>query len=136
VAPPVIPVLDVLLGGRLHGGITERRASNGHRFVTGTVRVTDKDGAGHFVSIISFSESAITALLSLGEGASVALSGELGVTTYIARDASVRPALSMLVHECLTDYHVMRRRRAIRGTPGSEPLPFDGELPADLTGAA
>jgi hypothetical protein len=47
--------------------------------VTGTVRVTDKDGAGHFVSFISFAESAITALLSLAEGASVSLSGSRGL---------------------------------------------------------
>jgi single-stranded DNA-binding protein len=48
------------------------------------------NGESAFVNVIAFGESAMTALLALDEGDSIALAGELTVSTYTAKNGEVR----------------------------------------------
>ena len=110
-------MIDALVSGRLHGAPVERTARNGSRFATAKLRVSLRDGAAIFVNVISFSNTAITALLALADGDSAALAGELTVKTYTAQDGTARPSLDLLAHAVLTEYHVARKRQAVRDRP-------------------
>ncbi len=109
-------MIDVLVQGRLHRAAQQRTSKTGSPFVTATVRVPTKDGTSIFVSVIAFSESAVTALLALEDGDAVALAGELTPKVYTPRDGGEpRPSLDLLAHAVLSPYHVKRRREAIAG---------------------
>ena len=137
-------MIDALIHGRLHKAPQARTASNGRRFATANVRTPTKDGTAIFVSVIAFSESAVTALLALEDGDAVALAGELTPKIYTPRDGGEpRPSLDLLAHAILSPYHVKRRREAVAGnrderttdrSPTHEPpaAPAHEELDDDL----
>lgn len=106
-------MIDALIAGRLHGPPKIRTSQSGKRFATCTVRTATRDGAALFVNVIAFHAGAITALLALSDGDSVAISGELTPKVYIPQEGEPRPSLDLLAHAVLTEYHVERNRRAI-----------------------
>lgn len=128
-------MIDALIAGRLHGAPKSRTSSAGKPFATATVRTATRDGSAIFVSVITFEAAAVTALLALGDGDSVALAGELTPKVYTPQGGEPRPSLDLLAHAVLTEYHVQRKRRAIaNGDPGpaaggEQPGVFDEELP-------
>jgi single-stranded DNA-binding protein len=125
--PEVSGVIDGLIGGRIHGTPVSRVGKSGRPFVTAHVRVSLRDGESIFANVICFAQDARTALAALKEGDSVCLSGELTPRIYQPKDGgSPRPALDMLAHAVLTEYHVARRRKAMQTS-----LPFNDALPAE-----
>jgi single-stranded DNA-binding protein len=80
------------------------------------VRAALRDGATVFVNCIAFAEDAVTALLALLDGDSVALAGELTPKVYQPQTGEPRPSLDLLVHAVLTQYHVARKRKAVEGS--------------------
>ncbi len=125
-------MIDALIAGRLYGKPAERTSASGNQYVTAKVRVSTRDGEAPFVSVIAFNRNAVTALLALGDGDSVCLTGELTAKAYSGKAGEPKPSLELLAHQCLTEYHVARRRNAIRepdrrAVPGD--LPFNGDLP-------
>jgi Single-strand binding protein family len=108
-------MIDALIAGRLYGNVTEREAKNGSPFAVCKIRVATAGGDGCiFVSVITFSPIAITALLALTDGDSVALCGELTPKVWTDKNGEARPALDLVAHAVLTSYHVSRKRQAIR----------------------
>jgi hypothetical protein len=109
-------MIDALVAGRLYGKATEREAKNGSPFAVCKIRVATAGGDGcMFVSVITFSPSAISALLALTDGDSVALAGELTPKCWIDKNGEARPALDLVAHAAVTAYHVARKRgQAIR----------------------
>ena len=106
--------IDALIQGRVHRTPQARTSANGRRYATATVRTATRDGAAVFVSVIAFSDSAVTALLALEDGDSVALAGELTPKIYTPRDGGEpRPSLDLVAHRVLTEYHVTRKRKAV-----------------------
>jgi single-stranded DNA-binding protein len=120
-------MIDGLVSGRIHGAPTERTTKAGKPFATAKLRVALRDGATQFVNVIAFDEVAVDALLALSDRDSVAIAGELTVGVYEPENGAARPTLDLLAHSVLTEYHVARKRKAVRG--GNAPLPFDDELP-------
>lgn len=122
--------IDALIQGTLHRAPQARTSQNGKRFATASVRTATRDGAAIFVSVIAFSESAVTALLALEDGDSVALAGELTPKVYTPRDGGEpRPSLDLLAHRVLTEYHVARKRKAVQDAhAGDDRVPFDDDL--------
>lgn len=108
-------MIDALIAGKLYGAPVKRTSTNDNSFVTAKVRVAMRDGEGAFVNIITFSRSCGEALLALQDGDSVALSGELKVSVYEAKDATWKPSLDLMAHVALSPYHVARTRKAVRG---------------------
>jgi single-stranded DNA-binding protein len=106
-------MIDALIAGRLYGTPTERTSQNGNRFVTAKVRAPMANGETMFVNVIAFSDAAKTALLALAEGDSVAISGELKVSTYNDKNGTSRPSLDLTAHAVLTEYHIQRKRKAV-----------------------
>ena len=129
--------IDALIQGTLYKAPQARTASNGRRFATATARTAIKDGSAIFVSVIAFSESAVTALLALEDGDAVALAGELTPKIYTPRDGGEpRPSLDLVAHKVLTEYHVARKRKAVAEAKAQEhpaPTPAAAETaPAEF----
>ena len=84
--------------------------------VTCKVRVpTSGEAETIFVSVIAFDAQPCRALLELGDGDSVALSGALTPKVWTDKQGQTRPALDMVAHQVLTAYHVTRKRKAMEG---------------------
>jgi single-stranded DNA-binding protein len=110
-------MIDALIASRLHGKVQRRTSKNDHGYATAKVRAPMTNGESAFVNAIAFGESAMTALLALDEGGSISLAGELTVSTYTAKNGEVRPSLNLAAHAVLTEYHVTRKRQAVKGEP-------------------
>jgi hypothetical protein len=99
-------VIDALIAGRIHGTPTARTASTGKPFATAKVRVAN---------VIAFDKDAIAGLLALSDRDSAALAGELTPKVWTDKDGTARPSLDLLAHGVLTEYHVSRKRQAVKG---------------------
>ena len=107
-------MIDALISGRLYGQPQQRTAKTGKTYVTCKVRAAGGDGESLFVNVIAFSPAVQSALLALGDGESIALSGELTPGTWTDREGHARPSLDMTAHAILTAYHVTRKRAAVQ----------------------
>ena len=106
-------MIDALITGRLHSEPERRTAKNGNPYAVAKVRVPTSGGEALFVSVIAFNEAPVTALLALGEGDSVAIAGELTPKVWTDKAGVARPSLDLIAHAVLTEYHVMRKRKAL-----------------------
>ena len=119
-------MIDSLVAGRLHGQPTQRTSKAGKAFAVAKVRVAAGDGESTFISVIAFDDAPCTALLALGDGDSVALSGSLSQKAWTDKEGNTRPSLDLVAHQVLTTYHVTRKRAAMQGMQASPaPRPRD-----------
>jgi single-stranded DNA-binding protein len=106
-------MINALIAGRLYGRPQERSGKNGQAFATAKVRVPTRDGNAIFVNVIAFEDAAVTAILALDNGDSIALTGELTPKVYMPPAGEPRPALDLLAHAVVSAYHVARKRKAV-----------------------
>jgi single-stranded DNA-binding protein len=106
-------LIDALIAGHLYGAPEERTSKNGNPYAVAKVRTATASGKVVFVSVIAFNPAAVTALLALSEGDSVALSGELTANAWMDKTGTARPSLDLVAHQVLTEYHVTRKRKAL-----------------------
>ena len=106
-------MFDVLLSGKLRGAPDVRTSKNGSLFMIFRLNVpTGKDGGYVQASCITFSQTAIDALINLTEGDSVAVSGEAVIKTWEGKHG-IQTGLDVTVHGVLTAYHLGRKREAV-----------------------
>ena len=103
-------MIDGLIAGRLYGTASERTGQNNTQFVTAKVLAAGGDGEPLFVNVIAFAGPAMTALLALDDGDSVALAGSLTPKVWTDKNGDTRPALDMVAHGVLTAYQVDQKR--------------------------
>jgi single-stranded DNA-binding protein len=120
-------MIDALIAGRLYGHAEERAGQAGSTFVTCKVRTARDAGDAIMCNVIAFDEEVRRALLALGDGDSVALSGALTPKVWTDKQGNARPALDLIAHAVLTPYHVARKRRAALGKPDAEEDESDNE---------
>lgn len=108
-------MIDALIAGKINGTPQQKTGKNGHTYVTAKVRAQANDEQV-FVNVIAFANTAQSALLALGDGETVALSGSLKPTAWTDKDGNARPSLDMVASAALTPYHVTRKRKAVAGT--------------------
>lgn len=129
-------MIDALIAGRIYGKPQARTAKNGSAFAVAKIRVGTRDGDALFVSVISFSGSAVQVLLALEDGDSIALAGELTPKVYTDRDGNARPALDLLAHAALSPYAVSRKREKLKkpnsGERDNAPEPAESEPEAPV----
>jgi len=106
-------MIDALISGKLYGQPQQRTGNSGKLFTTAKVRTVTCGGEAQFVNVIAFSTTVQDALMALGDGDSIALSGELTPKVWTDRNGEARPALDMVAHAALTAYHVTRKRTAV-----------------------
>ena len=107
-------MIDALISGKLYGQPTERTSKSGKPFALAKVRAAGGDGESLFVNVIAFDTAPCTALLALGDGDSVALSGSLTPKVWTDKEGNARPGLDLVAHQVLTAYHVTRKRDTMR----------------------
>ena len=107
-------MIDALISGKLYGQPTERTSKTGKPFALAKVRAAGGDGESLFVNVIAFDAAPCTALLALGDGDSVALSGSLTPKVWTDKGGNARPGLDLVAHQVLTAYHVTRKRNTAR----------------------
>lgn len=107
-------MIYALISGRLYGTPTARTSKTGRPFVTGKLRVSVANGETAFINFICFAAPAVSVLVALADGDSVALSGELNVKTWTDSEGHARPGLDLVCHAAITTYHVSRKRQAVR----------------------
>ena len=106
-------MIDALIAGKLHSNPQQRTAKTGKPFTTAKVIAATSKGETLFVNVLAFSDSAQAALLALGAGDSVAVSGSADPTAWQDKDGNTRTGLDMIAAQVLTSYHVDKRRRAV-----------------------
>ena len=107
-------MIDALIAGRIYGKPTERTSKTGKPFAIAKVRAATGEGESMFINVIAFDTAPCTALLALGDGDSVALTGSLTPKTWTDKEGNTRPALDLVAHQVLTTYHVTRKRTAMQ----------------------
>lgn len=134
---------DALLHGKLRGAVAVKQSANGNDYATFKLTTTDKKGASLLASVITFSESAIDTVRRLGDGDSVAVSGEAAISTWTGSDGAARYGLDVTAHQAMTAYHAGRKRAdkptAVRpnmGTPPAQRTQQTGGEPHDDFGDA
>ena len=107
-------MIDCLVSGRLHGVPQQRTAKTGRTFTTAKLRVpTGEDSM--FCNVIAFDQGTQDALMTLTAGESVALAGELRVSTWTDKSGTAHPSLDLVASRSLTQYHLTKRRRTMQG---------------------
>lgn len=107
-------MIDGLIAGKLYGQPTERTSKTGKPFALAKVRAAAGDGESLFVNVIAFDDAPVAALLALGDGDSVALSGSLTPKVWTDKEGNARPGLDLVAHQVLTAYAVTRKRNTTR----------------------
>jgi single-stranded DNA-binding protein len=110
-------LIDALVAGKMYGQPKAKTAKNGNPFATAKIRAAAGDGESLLVGVIAFSQTAVTALLALEDGDSVALAGELTPRVWTDRDGNAKPAADLVAQVVLTTYHVGRKRKAVQPEP-------------------
>jgi len=118
-------MIDALVAGKLHGLAEARQSKQGKPFVTAKVRAAAGNGESLFVNVIAFDGATCDALLALGDGDAVALTGALTPKAWADRAGNVRPALDLLAHGLMTPYHINRKRRVMN--TGQDTAPASGQ---------
>lgn len=110
-------MIDALITGKIHGTPMRRTGSSGKPFTVCKVRAPLSDNEVIFVSVIAFSVSVGDALLALGEGDSVSLTGSIVPKVWQPTTGAPKPTLDMVASAILTIYHIDKRRKAVQPDP-------------------
>ena len=108
-------MFDVLLSGRLRGAPKLRTAANGSPFVTFHLAAASKTGESMLCSCVTFSQTVIEAVQSLGDGDSMSVSGDAAISSWRGQDGAARLGLDVTAFAVLTAYHVGRKRKPTGG---------------------
>ena len=106
-------MIDALVAGKLYGTPRQGTGKAGATYTTAKVKVAAGNGETLLCGVIAFDDRAQAALMAMGDGESVALSGSITPKVYQAKDGEHRPSLDMVAHAVLTAYHVRRKRNAV-----------------------
>lgn len=113
-------MIDGLIAGRLMGDASRRVDKVGRSFIVARVLARNKADEEHIVNVIAFDEAPCAALLALGDGDAIALSGSLTPKVWTDKQGNHRPSLDMIAVHVLTAYQVSHKQAAVGGS-GSEP---------------
>ena len=103
-------MIDALIAGRLYGHAEERAGQAGSTFVTCKVRTARDAGDAIMCNVIAFDEEVRRALLALGDGDSVALSGALTPKVWTDKQGVVRPSLDLVATQVMSAYDAGRKQ--------------------------
>lgn len=103
-------MIDALVAGKLHTPPEQRLGKHDSPYVTAKVRAASSDGDQLIVNVIAFDPASCAALLALGAGDSVAISGSITPKVWTDREGQARPALDMVAQQVMTAYQVAQKR--------------------------
>ena len=126
-------MIRALVSGELRADPQQRTSKTGTPYALVRLSVPMGDQGRVSCSVIAFQADAVTRLLQLRAGASVAVAGSLKVGTYAGSDGTPRPSLDMVADEVASTTPRPRKPkaaqqdRALTGGAGAGD-PF-GDLP-------
>ncbi len=103
-------MIDVLIQGRLRGGVTIKPSKQGKDYAIFRLSTTDKNGDSILCGCITFETAAVEAVQRLGDGDSVAVSGEAAIRTWQGKDGQERYGLDVMAYQVMSAYHAGRKR--------------------------
>lgn len=107
-------MLSVLCTGTLTADPQRRMSAKGSAFATGLMRCPVEGEDAVLVSVITFSASAIEALLALGKGDSIACTGRAKLTEWTNKDGEQRHGISVTVERIMSSYSLDKKRQVAR----------------------
>ena len=113
-------MIDCLIQGRLHAAPQQRTSKAGKPFATAKLIAAAGDGEGVFCNLIAFEPAAVSALLALAAGDSVAVAGTATPRAYL-KDGEARASLDVTAQQVLSAYHVTRKRTAVQAPDRAAP---------------
>lgn len=130
-------MIRALIVGELRADPQQRTAKNGKPYALARLSVPMSDEGRLSCSLIAFEAEAVTRLLQLRAGASVAAAGALKVGTYEGSDGTTRASMDMVADEVAATTPRPRKpkpapSRESHGRPGGAPA---GDAFDDLSGA-
>lgn len=100
------------------GDASRRTDKMGRGYTVARVLARNKADEEFIVNVIAFDEAVCAALLALGDGEALSLSGSLTPKVWTDKQGVVRPSLDMVAAQVLTAYHQGRKQTTMgeRGT--------------------
>ncbi len=114
-------MIDVLIGGTLHGAPEQKTGQAGKPFVVCKVRTPMQSGEALVVNVICFDKAACAALLGLHAGEPVHLAGSLTPKVWTPPQGEPRPVLDLVCSAVLTVHHIAKHRKAVQEMPAKAP---------------
>lgn len=102
-----------LCTGTLMSDPQSRISAAGKPFATALLRVPCEDAEPALVSLIGFSNDAVSALLAHSKGDSLSVAGRGKLTSWAAKDGQQSHGLGLVVDKVLSVYMVDKKRRAV-----------------------
>lgn len=121
---------DALIQGHLRGPVTIKTARTGRPYATFSMSATDKRGARLYVQCIAFDPDPVAVVQSLTASESLAVSGELELTSWTTSDGTPRQGLNLTVHAAMTAYSfdLKRQGKPLEEQPDDQDgHPFDND---------
>jgi single-stranded DNA-binding protein len=112
-------MLNVLVTGTLVRDPQERQSAKGKAFVTASMRVPVEEGESILVSLIAFSDSAVSGLRALSNGDALAVSGR-GKLTEWEKNGEQHRGMSVVAERVMTLYQLEKKRSKARGEVSQE----------------
>jgi single-stranded DNA-binding protein len=105
-------MLTVLASGTLVSDPRQRQGANARAYATAAMRVPSEESESMLLSIITFNDTAVAALLALKKGDGLAVTGRAKLTSW-EKNGEQRHGLSIVAEQIMTVYqHDMRRKRS------------------------
>lgn len=120
-------MISALVEGILVEKPQVKEARNGSTFGTCRVKVVQQGGEPVYVRAITFSASAVAALVELEVGDAVSMAGELKAGVWVPKGGMPRPNLDLTVHRVQSAYDVKRKREAAQDAQGRRKAEQAGE---------
>jgi len=109
-------MIDGLIAGRLMGDASRRVDKTGRTYIVARVLARNKTDEEHIVNVIAFDDAPCAALLALGDGDGIALSGSITPKVWTDKQGNHRPSLDMIALHVLTAHDVSRQQVAVGGS--------------------
>lgn len=106
-------MMDGLIAGRLMGDASRRTDKMGRGYTVARVLARNKADEEFIVNVIAFDNAVCTALLGLGDGDALSLTGSLTPKVWTDKQGIARPSLDLVATQLLSAFDVSRKQAAL-----------------------
>jgi len=110
-------MIDGLIAGCLMGDASRRTDKMGRSYTVARVLARNRDDEEFIVNVIAFDAAPCAAMLALGDGEALSLSGSLTPKVWTDKQGNPRPSLDMVATRVLTAYDTSDQQAAPQRRP-------------------
>ena len=115
-------MIDGLIAGRLMGDASRRVDKAGRSYSVARVLARNKADEEFIVNVIAFDAVASAAVLALGDGDALSLTGSLTPKVWTDKQGNHRPSLDLIATQVMSAHDVGRKATAVEA-PDLQDLP-------------